>query len=138
VDIDSLLGRPGAVGGDPGGVGPLDPEGCRRLACDGTVTRVLVTRDPNHHHHSNHRAAPDYDPTAVDPPATQDPSLTMEPSGMGEGLQERLRAAMALLPPVLGGAASQPLEVGRATRIIQPAPTHRPGHPRRRLCLPRL
>jgi hypothetical protein len=28
---------------------------------------------------------------------------------------------MALLPPVLGGAACQPLEVGRATRVVQPA-----------------
>jgi hypothetical protein len=28
---------------------------------------------------------------------------------------------MALLPPVLGGAPSQPLEVGRASRVVQPA-----------------
>jgi HNH endonuclease len=28
---------------------------------------------------------------------------------------------MTLLPPVLGGAASQPLDVGRASRVIQPA-----------------
>jgi hypothetical protein len=33
----------------------------------------------------------------------------------------RLRAAAAQLPPVLGGAPSQPLDVGRATRVIQPA-----------------
>jgi hypothetical protein len=38
-----------------------------------------------------------------------------------QGLQGRLRAAMALLPPTLGGAPTQPLEVGRATRVIQPA-----------------
>ena len=44
VDLDSLLGRPGAVGGEVGWAGPLDPEACRRLACDGAVTRVLVTR----------------------------------------------------------------------------------------------
>src|SRR5918999_3073349 len=44
VDLDSLVGRPGAVGGDLGGLGPLDPEGCRRLACDGAVTRGVVTR----------------------------------------------------------------------------------------------
>src|SRR5918992_1253721 len=47
VDLDSLLGHPGAVGGDLSGVGPLDPGACRRLACDGTVTRVLVSRDPS-------------------------------------------------------------------------------------------
>jgi hypothetical protein len=28
---------------------------------------------------------------------------------------------MALLPPTLGGAPSQPLDVGRATRVVQPA-----------------
>jgi HNH endonuclease len=28
---------------------------------------------------------------------------------------------MTLLPPVLGGAASQPLDVGRASRVVQPA-----------------
>jgi Domain of unknown function (DUF222) len=34
VDLHSLLGRPGAVGGEGGWTGPLDPEACRRLACD--------------------------------------------------------------------------------------------------------
>jgi HNH endonuclease len=33
----------------------------------------------------------------------------------------RLRAAAALLPPVLGGALTQPLDVGRATRVVTPA-----------------
>ena len=44
VDLDSLLGRHPGLGGDAGWVGPLPPEACRRLACDGAVTRVLVTR----------------------------------------------------------------------------------------------
>jgi hypothetical protein len=43
-----------------------------------------------------------------------------DPDGDG-GLAERLRVAMTLLPPVLGGAPSQPLDVGRATRVVQPA-----------------
>jgi HNH endonuclease len=30
----------------------------------------------------------------------------------------RLRAAVALLPSVLGGAPTQPLEVGRASRVV--------------------
>ena len=47
VELDSLLGRPGSLAGDLGGVGPLDPEACRRLACDSAVTRVLVTRHPH-------------------------------------------------------------------------------------------
>ena len=94
VDLDSLLGHPGAVGGEVGWAGPLDPEACRRLACDGAVTRVLVTRQhPGHHDHGPH------------PPE----------------LDSHLRTAMALLPPTLGGAPTQPLEVGRTTRVIQPA-----------------
>jgi hypothetical protein len=55
VDLDSLLGRPEAVGGEVGWAGPLDPEACQRLACDGAVTRVLVTRHPSgQHHHPGH------------------------------------------------------------------------------------
>jgi hypothetical protein len=88
VDLDSLLGHPGGIGGEMGWAGPLEAEACRRLACDGAVTRVLVTRDP---------------------------------TSTVEGLQGRLRAAMTLLPPTLGGAPSQPLDVGRTTRVVQPA-----------------
>jgi hypothetical protein len=36
-------------------------------------------------------------------------------------LAARLRAAMTLLPPVLGGAPTQPLEVGRISRVVQAA-----------------
>ena len=108
VDLDSLLGRPGALGGEAGEAGPLDPEACRRLACDGALTRVLVTRHPNQQQHH-----PDHDPTADPQPVAQDPN------GTG-GLGVRLRAALALLPPVLGGAPTQPLEVGRTSRVVQP------------------
>jgi hypothetical protein len=38
-----------------------------------------------------------------------------------EGLEARLRAAVALLPPTLGGAPTQPLEVGRTSRVVQAA-----------------
>jgi HNH endonuclease len=96
VDLDSLLGRPGGLGGEAGWAGPLDSEACRRLACDEAVTRVLVTRQPDHDH----------------------------PRGDLDGddrLAARLGTAMALLPPILGGAPSQPLDVGRASRVITPA-----------------
>ena len=46
VDLDSLLGHQHAVSGDGGWAGPLSPEAFRRLACDGALTRVLVTRQP--------------------------------------------------------------------------------------------
>ena len=91
VDLDSLL-DPGGLGGEVGGVGPLDPEACRRLACDGAVTRVLVTR---------HR--------------------TTDHPGTKGGLADQLRVAATRLPPALGGAPPQPLEVGRASRVVTAA-----------------
>jgi Domain of unknown function (DUF222)/HNH endonuclease len=128
VDLDSLAGHPGGVGGDLGWAGPLDGEGCRRLACDSTVTRVLVTRHPSGQPrgeqppsgqpHPGHGVAADHGPdTGHDPSGDQD---APDPSGEDE-LPGRLRAAMTVLPPTLGGAPSQPLEVGRATRVVQPA-----------------
>ena len=92
VDLDSLLRGAGSLGGEAGWAGPLAPQACRRLACDSAVTRVVVTRQP----------------------VTGD--LHEQP-----GLAARLRAAMTLLPPTLGGAPSQPLDLGRATRVITPA-----------------
>jgi hypothetical protein len=136
VDLDSLVGRPGAVGGEAGSAGPLDPEACRRLACDGTVTRVLVSRQPSHHHphpsdqhHPDHRPSghhhPNHGPGADAGPPARDPSERGDGLGARDlreaGLGARLRAAMALLPPTLGGAPSQPLEVGRASRVVQAA-----------------
>jgi hypothetical protein len=44
VDLDSLLHPHGSLGGETGWAGPLDPEACRRLACDAAVTRVVVSR----------------------------------------------------------------------------------------------
>jgi hypothetical protein len=84
VDLDSLLGHPCAVGGETGWVGPLDPEACRRLACDGAVTRVLVTRQ--HPGHQGHHG-----PGADQGPATPDPSgretLTTPPLARDRGGQ---------------------------------------------------
>ncbi|HEV2894418.1 MAG TPA: DUF222 domain-containing protein, partial [Actinomycetota bacterium] len=130
VDLDSLLGRPGAVGGEIGGAGPLDPEACRRLACDGALTRVLVTRHHPGHPHPGHGPSgqeqhPIPDASGEQPPAATHPnssqqSMAHHPS-VPSGLEGELRAAMTKLSPVLGGAPTQPLEVGRATRVIQPA-----------------
>ena len=130
VDLDSLLG-PGGLGGEVGGVGPLDPETCRRLACDGAVTRVLVSRhrtDPHHpdrHPGGEERAVPASQGTPR--LATRDPTdergaatrhTTNHHPDTDGGLAARLWAAAALLPPVLGGAPTQPLEVGRASRVV--------------------
>jgi Domain of unknown function (DUF222)/HNH endonuclease len=126
VDLDSLLGRPGAVGGELGWAGPLDPEGCQRLACDGALTRVLVTRhSPGQNGH--HRTGPPgvtYRPNGDELPEAQDPGGAEglpAANHTGEDLATWLRAAMGLLPPALGGALSQPLDVGRTTRVVQPA-----------------
>jgi hypothetical protein len=111
VELDSLLGHPGSVGGELGWAGPLDPEACRRLACDGTVTRVVVTRHPAASHGPG-------DPQRSTP---GDRQRSGPPGSPAEGLAGRLRAAVALLPPILGGAPTQPLDVGRASRVVQPA-----------------
>jgi hypothetical protein len=103
VDLHSLLGRPGAIGGEGGWTGPLEPETCQRLACDSAVTRVLVSRHPSNHHSQ---------PDTGTPPVTQDPG--------DQGLAAQLQHAKALLPPTLGGAPTQPLEVGRTSRVVQP------------------
>jgi hypothetical protein len=99
VDLDSLQRGPGGLGGHTD-LGALAPEACRRLACDGAVTRVLVTRQPT----------------------THDPGSPRNHDALGGdgGLVARLRMAAAPLPPVLAGAPSQPLDVGRTSRVVQP------------------
>ena len=92
VDLHSLLGHPGSVGGELGWAGPIDPEACRRLACDSAVSRVIVSR-----------------------PTTSDDN-----PGVTDDLAGRLRAARARLPRILGRAPSQPLDVGRSSRVVQP------------------
>jgi hypothetical protein len=83
------------------------------------VTRVLIRRQPTHDQHPGGGSA---GPDRAVTPDPGDPGLAAntEPGGP-VGLQQQLRAAAALLPPTLGGAPRQPLEVGRATRVIQPA-----------------
>jgi hypothetical protein len=91
VDLNSLdgqPGRPGRLGGEMGWADPLPPEACRRLACDAAVTRVVVSRQPL---------------DACDHCPGGDPDDTSAP-----GLEGLLRAVLAKLPPVLGGAPSRP------------------------------
>jgi len=90
VELASLLGHH-TIGGHGAWTGPLPAETARRLACDATLTRVLVTR----HHGGNGDASGD--------------------------LPTHLRAAVTVLPPALGGAPTQPLEAGRATRVVSAA-----------------
>jgi hypothetical protein len=102
------------------GSGPLEPEACRRLACDGAVTWVVVTRQPDQpatgrqadgHRHPTHGL------TAPMPRLAQDPCCDRQEN---DTLAGWLRAAMTRLPPLLGGARSQPLDVGRTSRVITP------------------
>jgi hypothetical protein len=88
VDLASLLG-PGGLGGEAGGGWPLEPETCRRLACDGAVTRVLVSRQPPGH--------PDHGGDGGDHPDPHD-----DP-GDEASLAAHLQAAATRLPATLGG-----------------------------------
>ena len=146
VDLDSLVGHPGAVGGVTD-TAPLGPEACRRLACDGAVTRVLVTRqttgpgahpdDPcGHHCHDDPCGDHGHDELAGHHGCDHPDGNGHHHPDSQASLTDQLQAAARRLPPVLGGAPSQPLDVGRTTRVVQPA--QRPGRARWRLCLPRL
>jgi len=104
VELASLLGHHATPGGEGDWVGPLPAETCRRLACDAALTRVLVTRHRGHHS-SGHRR-------------TRDGGAG---DGAAGGLVARLQTAVTLLPPALGGAPTQPLEVGRTTRVVSAA-----------------
>jgi hypothetical protein len=122
VELDSLLGRRDSLGGEAGWAGPLDPETCRRLACDSALTRVLVTRHPTGPS-GEHPATrnPDRDDGFTARNLTGDGNLPARDPGEDGNLAARLRAAVKRLPPVLGGAPSQPLEVGRSSRVVQAA-----------------
>ena len=114
VDLDSLLGRHHAVGGEVGGWGPLDPEACQRLACDSSVTRVLVTRHPT-------------------PTTTTTPTVPVAPGAWRPGCGRRWPCCpgpRGCARPAAGGGPGQSGRPGR--------PAHRPGRSRRRLCVPRL
>jgi Domain of unknown function (DUF222)/HNH endonuclease len=117
VELASLLGHRGLPGADGGFVGPLPVETARRLVCDAAVTRVLVTRDHRHGQAADggdhrHHPAGTHRTGLPHPP---------HPDRHTGDLAGRLRAAITLLPPALGGPATQPLEVGRATRVVSAA-----------------
>jgi hypothetical protein len=98
-----LGGEAGRLGGDIGGAGPLEPQACRRLACDAAITRVVVSRQPL---------------DACDRCPGHDPR---NPASSAPGRQGWLPALLATLPPILGGAPSRPLDLGRSTRVVTPA-----------------
>ena len=114
VDLDSLLGHPGGVGGEAGGLWPLDPEACRRLACDGAVTRVVVSRHPTHHPDLGDQDRHDH---GLGPGGHQH----QDRPGTDGSLAAQLQAAATRLPPTLGGTPTQPLEVGRTSRVVTAA-----------------
>jgi Domain of unknown function (DUF222) len=140
VDLNTLLDHPGAVGGELGGgelggLGPLAPEACRRLGCDSALTRVLVTRDHGRDHDPHDLAHPDQ------PPGISD-SDTAPPSDPGSGPGTQPDTTAPERPDLVASgpgrtahdaAGAGPLHPGHL-----PHPTHRPGHPRRRLCVPEL
>ncbi|HEV8650555.1 MAG TPA: DUF222 domain-containing protein [Actinomycetes bacterium] len=119
IDLAALLGRPGAPGVF-GWAGPVGQETARRLACDAAMTRVVCTRHPTANRDLT--PGPDNPPTGASHPLVDGQTLTAGaddpvPGGHDE-LLRRLREGLALLPPALGGARSQVLDVGRTTRVV--------------------
>jgi hypothetical protein len=96
-------GRP-----DPAGrPGPPGPGGCRRLACDGVLTRVLVTRHPPPATTGRTRAAPgDHDAHG---------------GGGDGGLAARLQTAAALPPRSWAGLPASPWMSGGPAGSSSPA-----------------
>jgi Domain of unknown function (DUF222)/HNH endonuclease len=125
VDLATLLGQPGSLGGELGWTGSVGAEGCRRLACDADLTRVLITRGPDGHPGGDATSHPGGNATGHPDHTSWDGSGDGQTGGAGGagggGLAARLQAARRLLPPALGGPATQPLEVGRATRTVSRA-----------------
>jgi Domain of unknown function (DUF222) len=133
VDLASLLGQAGLPGGEGGWVGPLPVKTARRLACDATVTRVVVTRQQHHpagggdHHRTGDNSdrgsageLGDLEPAGPVGDGNSHPAADHGDRDPAGDLAARLRTAMPLLPPALGGARPQPLDVGRATRVVSP------------------
>jgi hypothetical protein len=120
VELATLLGQDGSLGGELGGTGSVGGEAARRLACDAALTRVLVTRQ--HPHDPNQQLGGGWDTSDVGGNGDRgNGSGDSSEAGGAGGLAARLRAALRLLPPALGGPPTQPLEVGRATRTVAPA-----------------
>jgi hypothetical protein len=92
IELASLLGQAGLPGAEGSWAGPLPAETARRLVCDAALTRAVATRRQGH-----------------------------DGDGDAGGLAGRLRAAIDLLPPALGGTPSERLELGRTTRVVSAA-----------------
>jgi hypothetical protein len=56
---------------------------------------------------------------------TRSPRASHHQASSQPGLTQLLQAAMAVLPPILGGAPLPALEVGRTSRVV--TPTQRPA-----------
>ena len=142
VDLDSLLGHPNAVGGEIGWAGPLDPEACRRLACDGAVTRVLVTRHPSHH--PGHGANVDRGPASPDPSGVEGldaPPVADDPGGKAPPATHDPNAEAHRNPPPHGRPLRGTTDTHHPSRAQPPTPVGptgwQPGCGPPRPCSPR-
>jgi hypothetical protein len=130
VDLATLLGQPGSLGGELGWTGSLGAEAARRLACDADLTRVLVTRGPDGHPDGNGTSNDSGGGGATGHPGGDgegwDGSGDGQDGGAGEGgLAARLQAARRLLPPALGGRRPS-----RWRSAGPPGPSPAPSAPR--------
>ena len=114
IDLATLLGRPGPPGVF-GWAGPVSPETARRLACDAALTRVVCTRHPASGR--DHTAWHDDRRHGLER-CTRHPASGRDDPASGRDDAVAGQDGLALLPPVLGGARSEVVELGRTTRVV--------------------
>jgi hypothetical protein len=107
-------GRPGQPPGPQRHRQPGWPHRPRSLGSGGlSAAGLRRDRDPSPGHPSTHHPPP----RPLPPPQPPPPRRRQR----GRWVGARLQTAAARLPPILGGAPSRPLDVGRTTRVVQPA-----------------
>ena len=120
VDFQSLLGRRGGwVGRAAGRPDRWPRRACRRLACDSAITRCWSATNP-----ATTLAAASLTVTTTSAPPQHRRAAAISAATMvcdlDRGLAGWLGPVMARLPAILGGAPTQPLNLGRSTRVISP------------------
>jgi hypothetical protein len=106
-------------GHDPLGAGHHDPGGGHDPASAGLYDPAPAGHDPPPGTHQPAPSRHGHDPATATPEPLAPGHHGHDPApGHHDHLLGRLRQGLALLPPALGGAPTQVLDVGRTTRVV--------------------